>query len=432
MNPGPRVVILGGGLSGMATAWRLLRAGFREVVLVEKGDKLGGLAGSFEKEGRFYPLGYHHILRHDRTLQLFLDQVGALSSVRWKKVRMLFQHQGRLYDFGDPRSLLKFPLPWPDKLRFLRFMLRAFLKRDWSEWKGRSADLLVDQWASPRVREALFEPLTQLKFRLPCKDLSAAWMGARLSYREGSAPLGYIPDKNWTTVLCDGLTDLLSELGCVIRTSSPVQLIHGREGRIEETVLASGERLRADLFVCALPTVAYLVLVPEDATPQLNEIRYTALISLVAATRQKIPADFYWLNLSSLNHTACAIFQLSALNSSIGGEGETCVNFVTHLNGANRSLLKRSDAELLAAYSADFESVFGFPFEPGWMHVSRIGVYSPIFHVGYENPPIQSSTFKNLYFAGVHRTFPSVASTGCALQSGLDAAEALLSDHAPR
>jgi hypothetical protein len=27
---------------------------------VERAPHLGGLAGSFEKDGRFYPLGYHH------------------------------------------------------------------------------------------------------------------------------------------------------------------------------------------------------------------------------------------------------------------------------------------------------------------------------------------------------------------------------------
>ena len=57
----------------------------------------------------------------------------------------------------------------------------------------------------------MFEPLTQLEFQLPCSEVSAAWLGARLSFREGSAPLGDIPDTNWTTVLCKGMARLLAE-----------------------------------------------------------------------------------------------------------------------------------------------------------------------------------------------------------------------------
>ena len=38
----------------------------------------------------------------------------------------------------------------------------------------------------------------------PASEVSGAWLGARLHYREGSAPLGYIPGANWTKVLCDG------------------------------------------------------------------------------------------------------------------------------------------------------------------------------------------------------------------------------------
>ncbi|MGH2373603.1 MAG: FAD-dependent oxidoreductase [Gemmatimonadales bacterium] len=76
------VVILGGGLSGVAAAYTLARAGYEEVTVLESGSSPGGLAGSFERDGHFYPLGYHHILHRDRTLLFFLDLIGALPSVR--------------------------------------------------------------------------------------------------------------------------------------------------------------------------------------------------------------------------------------------------------------------------------------------------------------------------------------------------------------
>ena len=68
----------------MAAAYALARSGVRDVTIVERGPELGGLAGTFERENHFYPLGYHHILHRDRTLLYILQAIGALPEVRWR------------------------------------------------------------------------------------------------------------------------------------------------------------------------------------------------------------------------------------------------------------------------------------------------------------------------------------------------------------
>jgi protoporphyrinogen oxidase len=412
----------------MAAAYSLARAGLREITLVERGAELGGLAGTFERGDHFYPLGYHHILHRDRTLLYILEAIGALPRVRWRKIRMFFRVGGRLYDLAHPLHFLRFPMSLPDKPRFARMMLRSFRKSDWSDWNGRSASELVDRWAGPGVRQAIFEPLTRLRFQLPCDEISGAWLGARLYFREGSAPLGYIPQCNWTKVLCDGLTQLLVEQGVAVRTRTPVQRLHEAGDRIREVELLDGERLRADLVVSTLPTEVYCAMVPADSTPYLDSIRYTAMISVIGATRQRIEPDFYWMNLASLDCNACGIFMLDSLNPTIGGPGDSCVNFVTHLQSRNGEFFRRSDEQLLAGYRGDFRDVFGSDFDPFWTQITRLPMYAPVFVRGYRNPPVRSSTWRNLYFAGNYRTFPSVMSTGTAMWSGLEAAETILQD----
>lgn len=424
----PSVVVLGGGLSGVAAAYTLARAGWTNVTIIERGPSLGGLAGSFEKEGRFYPLGYHHILHRDRTLLFFLDLIGALPDVRWRKIRMFFRHNRTLYDLGSPGGFLRFPMPLADKLRFVRLMLRAFNKSDWSDWQDRSAVDLIDAWGGPGVRKMIFEPLTRLKFDLPCEEVSGAWLGARLHFREGSAALGYIPGANWTKVLCDGVTRLVEQAGVRVCRSASVTKLHARGGRLSEAELADGQRIGGDLFVSTIPTEVYCGLRPDDATPDLASIRYTALISVVCATRQRVEPDFYWMNLPSLDRAACGVFLLSSLNPTIGAPGDACVNFVTHIQRRDRPFFLQGDAELMAGYMADFREIFGFELTPFWTNIARVPMYSPIFYRGYRNPQVRSATFGNLYFAGNYRTFPSIASTGTALASGLEAGEAMLAD----
>ena len=422
------VVVLGGGLSGMAAAHALVRSGCSNVTIVERGPKLGGLAGSFEHEGHFYPLGYHHILHRDRPLLYVLDAIGALPEIRWRRVRMLFRLAGAQHDLGSPIGFLRFPMPLADKARFVRLMLRAFRKSDWTDWLDASAAELVDRWAGPGVRETIFEPLARLRFERSCQEISGAWLGMRLNYREGSAPLGYQPGANWTTTLCDGYQALLEKLGVGIRLGAPLVALTTAGGAVREAVLQSGERIAGARFVSTLPAEVYQSLAPDDASPHLGEIRYTAMISVVCATRQRVEPDFYWMNLASLEHTACGIFLLSSLNPTIGAPGTTCVNFVTHLRGREAALLARSDSELLAAYCEDFRRIFGAPLDPFWFRVSRVPMYAPAFVRGYRNPPVRSASHSNLYFAGSYCSHPTVASTGTAMASGFLAARALLRD----
>lgn len=422
------VVIVGGGLSGAAAAYTLARAGLQNVTIVESGATLGGLAGSFEREGHFYPLGYHHILHRDRTLLFFLELIGALSDVRWRRVRMLFHLGDDSYDLGSLGGFLRFPMRLTDKARFVRLMGTAFVKRDWSDWQDRSAAELIDSHAGPGVRKVLFEPLTRLKFELPCSEVSGAWLGARLHFREGSAPLGYIPNANWTKVLCDGVTRLLQQSGVRIRLRTRVGRLHTAQGRVTEAELDGGERLAADRFVSTVPTEAYLRLVTDDRTPELDRIRYSALLSVICATRQAIHPDAYWNNLVSLDRTASAIFLLSSLNPTIGRPGDTCVNFVTHLRGRDRALFRESDEQVTARYLQDFHAVFGFELEPFWTNVARVPMYSPVFGRNFRNPPARSASWANVYFAGNYRTFPSIVSTGTALGSGVETGRLLVED----
>jgi len=397
--------------------------------VIERGAALGGLAGSFERDGHFYPLGYHHILHRDRTLLYFLDRIGALPRVSWRRIRMLFRVKGRLFNLANPFDFLAFPMSLADKVRFTLMMARAFGKSDWSDWQDKSAVDLLDSWSSPGVREALFEPLTRLKFELPCEEVSGAWLGARLHHREGSAALGYIQGANWTKVLCEGVTRMVTEAGVTVRTRTSVAGLARSNGRVLSVDLESGEKIPADIVVSSVPTEVYMGLAPEDQTEHLASIRYTALVSVICASRKKVSPDFYWMNLASLDRAACGIFLLNSLNPSIGAPGDSCVNFVTHLNSRSRPFYAKSDEELLAGYLADFRAILGFDLEPHWTNIARVPMYSPVFTRGYRNPPPRSSTLSNVYFAGNYRTFPSIVSTGTALSSGLETADAIRQAH---
>ena len=187
-------------------------------------------------------------------------------------------------------------------------------------------------------------------------------------------------------------------------------------------------RSAGDLFVSTIPTEVYLRLL--GRRPDAGDRADPLLGADLGGLRHPPAVDprAYWINLASLDRTACGIFLLSSLNPTIGRPGDSCVNFVTHLRGRDRPLFHAPDDELLARYRDDFRAVFGFELEPFWTHIARVPMYSPVFGRSFRNPPVRSASWENVYFAGNYRTFPSIVSTGTALGSGLETAEALLGD----
>lgn len=422
------VVVLGGGVSGLAAAAALAEAGVRPVTVLEAGPGVGGLAGSFANDHGVFPLGYHHILQRDHTLLYVLDALGLGERVRWRRVPLLFHVGGRSYDLGRPLDFLRYPLSPLDKARFVRLMLRCFGKSDWSDWAGRSAEELLAEWGSPSLREQMFEPLARVKFELPTRDVSAAWLGARLHYREGSTALGYVPGTNWTRELVRGLARLVVGLGATIRTDVDVSAItHPDGGGGPVQISAAGTApLEADWLLTSIPTTRYCELAPDDPSPHLRSIEYTALTSVIVAARVVLPREFYWMTVLDPGYSVSGLFVLDALNPTLGLPGYRYLNLVTHSRSAASELFSQPDAEILARYERDLHRLVGAPSEVAWRVVNKVRRYSPVLAPSYANPPVRSEARPRVFFAGNYRTFPSVVSTGTAMASGFEAAAAML------
>jgi phytoene dehydrogenase-like protein len=76
------VVIVGGGVAGLAAAWRFLKAGFEDFVLLELEPAPGGTARSGDAHGVVpYPWGAHYLpapLKENRALVTLLGELGVL------------------------------------------------------------------------------------------------------------------------------------------------------------------------------------------------------------------------------------------------------------------------------------------------------------------------------------------------------------------
>ncbi|APV48626.1 hypothetical protein BWI17_02350 [Betaproteobacteria bacterium GR16-43] len=104
-----KVAIVGAGLSGLAAAWRLRRAGFSDFELLELESAPGGNARWGENAVSKYPWGSHYIplpTRESRSLRLLLAELGVLQGdpeaevARYDERALVQAPQERLYRDG--------------------------------------------------------------------------------------------------------------------------------------------------------------------------------------------------------------------------------------------------------------------------------------------------------------------------------------------
>ena len=81
-------MIIGGGLSGLAAAEKLVEK--YNVIIIEKDNILGGVAKSFFYDDKWIPITYHHIMSIDTTTLYFIKKYNLKNSLLWRNVNIAF------------------------------------------------------------------------------------------------------------------------------------------------------------------------------------------------------------------------------------------------------------------------------------------------------------------------------------------------------
>jgi protoporphyrinogen oxidase len=127
-----KVVIVGGGVAGMTSAYRLMEAG-DEVALYESSPFLGGLVRTFEVGGTRLEAYYHHIFTSDTVIIDLINELGLGDKLNWIDSKVGWYADGKIYNFVSPFDLLKFgPVPFLDRIRLGLMALKLQKRSDWA------------------------------------------------------------------------------------------------------------------------------------------------------------------------------------------------------------------------------------------------------------------------------------------------------------
>jgi protoporphyrinogen oxidase len=294
--------VVGGGILGMTTAYRLAQAGAKPV-LYERSPDLGGLVGSFDFDGRPADRFYHVILPTDDRVIALATELGLGDRFRFRPTGVGFYDDGRLFSMSSLREFLTFPLlPFIDRLRLGAFVARCQLTSRYDELDETPLEDWLLRSCGRRMVERLWRPLLDSKFDGRFDDLPATYLWARTRRMSKTRDSGGHEVMGWLEggyqTLIAALADRIRALGGEIHAGTPVDRICTAEDGVSGVVVDG--RLRPfDQVLCTLaPPQARALLSPPVAQRAVPEhCRYLGVICLLLRMRRSV-SPYYTLNIT--------------------------------------------------------------------------------------------------------------------------------------
>jgi protoporphyrinogen oxidase len=184
--------IVGGGVAGLAAAYRLQNHG-HEVTVFEAADQVGGLAAVHETAGDPVEKFYHHLSKSEETIVELAEELGLGEDVEWRIGNNAYYVDGVVHPMDTAPQILAFPhLSVYDKFRLGMLVLGIDVRggipsRDTYEEFTDFEDVGIEEFLLEHTTRGVFEnfflPLLEAKFGDRWRDVSAAWLLGRVQFR---------------------------------------------------------------------------------------------------------------------------------------------------------------------------------------------------------------------------------------------------------
>lgn len=300
-----KILVIGGGITGLVAAYRLLQKKY-QVTLIEKSDDLGGLLGGFKINGVYLEKAYHHVFKTDREIISIIKELGLQNKLKWHESKTALYYEEKIYPFAGALDLLKFkPLSLIDKLRLGLTKIYLEKENNWQKFENVLAWEWMKKWCGDRAYEVVWEPLLKGKFSDRYKDISMAWMWARIHTRGNSSEkgreyLGYM-DGGFQLII-DELERRIKKLGGKIEMRNEILNFRKLEKEYEKII----------------------------SSAPLENVDYLGAITVVFSSKQSL-SPYYWHNINDTKSPFLAFIQHTNLMGTENYGGKNIYYMGTYL-----------------------------------------------------------------------------------------------------
>jgi len=310
-----RVIILGGGVSGLSAGWRLSENGVG-VDILEKSSSVGGLAASLREDNYCMDIGPHSFFSHDQEI---LNMVIGLFGDEMKPIlrKVKFYYRGKFVDYPLTVQNVFFHIG-------LSFSVRAagsFIKGKLMPRRRHAANPekeTVEDWAIESFGKHLyynfFKPYTEQFWKVPCTELSSTAIpthtrmsfantlrlilrrkvsGKGVSLIEREMLPSFYPDKCFGEIAEKIAAKVRDNHGQIHLNSEAAGINILADGKVRVSYTQDGQRkeLFADRLISTIPLPALIKMIepsaPADVIASSDQLDYQSLIILGMVTRRQ-------------------------------------------------------------------------------------------------------------------------------------------------
>jgi protoporphyrinogen oxidase len=266
------VVIIGGGPAGLTAAYELAKLELSPIV-IEKADKVGGLARTEDYKGFYFDMGGHR----------FFTKVEAVNKT-WREVLGdTFLRRPRLSRIYYNRKFFDYPLKPLNALAGLGLWQSLLIVLSYVRWQIRPypQEDTFEQWVTNRFGRRLFRTFfksyTEKVWGISCSELKAEWAAQRikgLSLKTVVFSMFVKPKATIKTLIeqfdypergpgmmWNAVKGEVEKRGGSVRLNSNVAAVHRDGKRIESVLVANNghrEVIRGTDFISSMPITEFI------------------------------------------------------------------------------------------------------------------------------------------------------------------------------
>ncbi len=416
-----KAVIMGGGMSGLATAINLLDLGV-EVTLLEADEIFGGRASSWlDEDGDMIDNALHVFMPYYVNLLAFFEKMGIYGNITWKDSRFYFQMPG-----GESAVLNFIKLPAPlHALYAMGYLLKDFKAAP--RWKmimggfpmgfgmmraiprldeidNVSMESFLSRYGSLEGMRALMEPaingLTFTRgFEVSAKVMINWFLKMFISSK--NSRIGFA-NGGLGEIWVDSCLDYIKRKGGEVELNTAVTAINMDDGKVAGITLEDGRTVEADLYVSAMSPYSLRRVLPDEAFDydyfrQLWRYSYAPSLSLqVWFDRKLTDVDVTFFSNNRVYNTYADLSNVLPHIFKGGSMLEMVLSPADHIEGLPDRVIFDMCIE---GIREDFPVAQEAEVRKWKVVRQRQGVYRP--HPGMESfRPFQRSPLDNLYLTG--------------------------------
>lgn len=400
------VAIIGGGVAGLASAYRLLKSG-HHVTIYERNSNIGGQLHAFPILGQMTEIYYHHTFISDTNFIELCRELGIEEKLMWYTTSMAYYSSGKQYSFSTAIDLLKFkPLKFIDKIKFGLSILQLQNISDIDKVKKFGAKEWFYSKGYENVWNVIWEPLFKLKFAELSDQISLVWLWDKLIKRgksrsSGKEKLCYMDGSFYE--LAKALESNILKYKGIIKKNTPVTSFKVDNDRLLLSTIEDVD-VEYDYIISTLSAKHHESIFNVNSNNPKNYAYQAAICAVLVS--EKPFSDFYWTNVGDYDIPFGGIIEHSNFVGKDKYKGKSLIYLSKYLNG-DSSFYKKSNEEILKDFYSGLKTINKSFDEKSIIesYVFKQPDAQPIVKTGY-TPPSLETEIKNLYWISTHHVYP--------------------------